>query len=294
MAAEMKETMNNSDEIDLREIFLVIWKRKFWIAGFVFIVCAITVFAVLRMDNIYESKAILRPSQNDASQMSSMVSNLGGLASLAGINLGSSGSVSPYNAMNTILKDPDFIYVFVRNNKFEPYIFEDYGNMSLTDEYKENPKFFISKTFGESFSFTEDTKTGLITLSFQNKDREFAKKAVDNLLISISSKYKMIEMKNLQERIDNYKSEIDKTTDITLKNKLAEVVAGLIQNKVLAQAQGYYGFDVIVKSGVPDELDKVKPKRALICIAMAFVSFFIAILGTLIYDSFKTTSKGVK
>ncbi|WP_303852231.1 Wzz/FepE/Etk N-terminal domain-containing protein [Seleniivibrio woodruffii] len=294
MAAEMKETMNNSDEIDLREIFLVIWKRKFWIAGFVFVVCAITVFVVLRMDNIYESKAILRPSQNNTGQMSSMVSNLGGLASLAGINLGSSGNVSPYNTMNAILQDDDFIYSFVIKNKFESKIVDDFDELSVTDKYKENPKFFIVKSFDDSLNFTEDAKSGLFMLSFQNKDRLFAKKVVDTLLIAVSAQYKTVEMKNVQERIDKYKSEMEKISDITLRNKLAEVVAGLIQNKVLSQAQEYYGFDIIVNSGVADELGKVKPKRALICIVVAFLSFFTAVIVALISDSFKIRSKGVK
>lgn len=282
--------MNNTvanDEIDLREIFKVVWKRKFWIAGFVAIVCAVTVLIVINMDNIYESKAILRPSQNNTTQMSSMASSLGGLASLAGINIGSSGNVSPYNSMNAIVQDDDFIYAFVTKNKFEPKIIDKFEEISSTDEYKENQKFFIVKSFKDSFNFTEDSKTGLLSLSFQNKDREFAKKIVDALLSDVSAKYQLLEMKNLQERIDKYKTEIDKTADITLKNKLSEVVAGLIQNKVLSQAQEYYGFDVIVKPGVPDSIDKVKPKRGIICVVAFFLSFFVSVFVALVLESFK-------
>ncbi|HAW57544.1 MAG TPA: hypothetical protein DCX03_00790 [Bacteroidales bacterium] len=282
--------MNNSavnDEIDLREIFKVIWKRKFWIIGFVAVVCAVTVVIVMKMDNIYESRAILRPSQNNTSQMSSIASSLGGLASLAGINIGSTGNVSQYNSMSAIVQDDDFIYVFVTKNKFEPRIIDKFEKLSSTDEYKENKKFFIVKSFKDSLNFTEDSKTGLLSLSFQNKDREFAKKVVDALLFDASAKYQMIEMRNLQERIDKYKNEIEKTSDITLKNKLAEVVAGLIQSKVLSQAQEYYGFDVIVNPGIPDAMDKVKPKRAIICIAAFFLSLFVSVFVALVLESFK-------
>ncbi len=288
----MTNTVNN-DEIDLREIFLVIWKRKYWIAGFVFIVCAITVFVVLKMDNIYESKAVLRPVQNNTNQMSSALSSLGGLANLAGINIGSGGNVSPYNSMNAIANDADFIYSFVTENKFESKIVDDYAEFSLTEKYKENPKFFIVKAFKDSFGFSEDSKTGLMTMYFQNKDREFAKKVVDMLLKETSLKYQTIEMKNIDERINKYKNEINKTSDIALKNKLAEVVAGLIQSKVLSQAQEFYGFDILVKPSVPDELDKIKPRRSLIVILSFFISGFMAIFLTLAYESFKNEKTSI-
>lgn len=282
----MTNTAHN-DEIDLKDILRIIWKRKFWIAGFVIFVCAVTVFTVLKMDNIYESKAVLRPVQNSTNQMSSALSNLGGLANLAGINIGSGGNVSPYNSMNAIVNDADFIYSFVTENKFESKIVDDYSEFSLTEKYKENQKFFVVKAFKDNFGFIEDSKTGLMTMYFQNKDREFSKKVVDMLLKETSLKYQTIEMENIDERINKYKNEIDKTSDIALKNKLAEVVAGLIQSKVLSQAQEFYGFDILVKPSVPDELDKIKPRRSLIVILSFFISGFMGIFLSLAYESFK-------
>lgn len=287
--------MNNAavnDEIDLRDILKVIWKRKFWIAGFVVAVCAVTVFIVVNMDNIYESKAVLRPSQNNTNQMSSMASSLGGLASLAGINIGSSGNVSPYNAMNAILSDKDFIYAFVSKHKFEDKVIGDFEQRKNDEDYNKNIKFFVSQSLNNALSFSEDSKTGLITISFQNKDREFTKIFVDSILNDLSSAYRALEIKNLQERIDNYKSEIDKTNDITLKNKLADVVSGFIQNKVLSQAQEFYGFDIIIKPSVADPIDKVKPKRAVICILAFFLSLCLSIFSALVFDVLNKQEKG--
>lgn len=284
--------MNNTqitdkDEIDFRKIFHLLWQKKMWITGFVAVVCAITVAVVLNMDNIYASRAVLRPSHDNMNQMSSLASNFGGLASLAGINLGSSGNVTPYNTMRAIVQDADFVYSFVKKNKFEPKVYDDYEDKKDKEKYKENEKYFLVKSLRESLSFSEDLKTGLITLSYENKDKIFAKQFIDLMLIELSEKYMSIEMANLQERIDNYKKEIDKTNDITLKNKLAEVVAGLIQNKVLSQAQEYYGFDILVNADISDNIDKVKPKRGLICVAMFIASLIVSIGTVIIIDTFK-------
>jgi uncharacterized protein involved in exopolysaccharide biosynthesis len=281
MAAEMKD-INNSAEINLRELAAVVWKRKFWIVGFVFLVCAATVFIVLRMDNIYESKAVLRPTQNNTNQMSSVMSNLGGLASLAGVS--TVGSVSPYNSMNAIIKDKDFIFNFIQSHEFEPFIIENFQDIKAMPDYNENTKFFIYKSLKGTLTFLEDSKTGLVTVSLQNKNREFTKTFLDKLLIALSARYKLIEMKNLDERIENYKNEINKTSDITLKNKLSDIVSGLIQNKVLAQAQEYYGFEIIVKPSVSDAMDKVGPRRSLICVAMFILSTCVGIAGAVIIN----------
>lgn len=274
--------INNSAEINLRELAAVVWKRKFWIVGFVFLVCAATVFIVLRMDNIYESKAVLRPTQNNTNQMSSVMSNLGGLASLAGVS--TVGSVSPYNSMNAIIKDKDFIFNFIQSHEFEPFIIENFQDIKAMPDYNENTKFFIYKSLKGTLTFLEDSKTGLVTVSLQNKNREFTKTFLDKLLIALSARYKLIEMKNLDERIENYKNEINKTSDITLKNKLSDIVSGLIQNKVLAQAQEYYGFEIIVKPSVSDAMDKVGPRRSLICVAMFILSTCVGIAGAVIIN----------
>ena len=283
---ENKQSINN-DEIDLREIATIIWKRKVFITLFVFVVCIVTVIVTLKMDNIYESKAVLRPTQDNANQMSSTLSSIGTLASFAGLSLGNGGSVSPYNSMSAISRDENFIYLFIKNNKFESQVVDKYEDIYNTDKYKDNPKYYIVKSFQNNFEFTEDTKTGLMTLNFKNKDRYFTKKITDALLVAISNRYKAIEMNNIQERINSYKNEIDKTNDIALKNKLSELVAGLIQNKVLSLAQEYYGFDILVNPDVSDSINNVSPRRGVICILTAFLSLLISIFCTLIFESVK-------
>lgn len=278
----MEQINNNTtaDEIDLRDIARILSKRKFWILGFVTVVCAITVLFVLKMDNIYESKAILRPVKNGTNQV----------ASIAGINLGS-GDVTPFNTMKAIIYDNEFLYSFVIKNKFEKFIIKNYDEQAKSKKYTDNAKFFIVNALSKNLSFVEDNKSKLITISLQNKDREFTKLFLDKILFELSNNYKTIEMKNIQERIDNYKNEIDRTNDITLKNKLAEVVSGFIQSKVLAQAQAYYGFDILVKPAVSDQLAKVKPKRSLICAAAFFLSFTLAVIFVISYESLYKLAK---
>lgn len=269
---------NSDEEIDIKAILLTIWRFKYFIASFVILINVITVVVVLHLDNIYESKALLKPNQNVSSQMNKTLNSISGLASMAGVNINASGDVSPFDTMNSIIKDQSFLPDFVIKNHFQKKIFDDY-NKTLNDKrYKDNERFMISQGLSDKLVFDQDSKTGIITLSIKNKDRFFTKVFIDKLLSELSQRYRVLEISNIQQQIDNYKREIDNASDITLKNKLSEVVAGLIQNKVLSEAQQYYGFDIIVKPSVPDAMDKVGPHRAVICAMSLFSSILAAIL----------------
>ena len=80
------------DEIDLRELFLVLWEGKALITIVTGLAAIVSVVVALSMPNIYQSTAILAPkSDGGTGGLSRLASQYGGLASLAGINLGGSG-----------------------------------------------------------------------------------------------------------------------------------------------------------------------------------------------------------
>src|SRR5690554_1833185 len=89
----------NEDEIDLAGFFAVIWKRKLAIICFVAAASIIAVITVLMMDNIYQSKALLKPTDTKNSGLSSALGGLGGIAAIAGVDLGT-GSGNVYSDMD--------------------------------------------------------------------------------------------------------------------------------------------------------------------------------------------------
>ena len=83
-----------SKEIDLREIIFVLWNRKFFLISLSFLFSIISIFYSLSIPNKYTSESILEVQSNSSASgaMSSIRSQFGGIASLAGINLGSGDS----------------------------------------------------------------------------------------------------------------------------------------------------------------------------------------------------------
>ena len=75
----------NQDEIDLRQLFDAILKGKWIIIALTASLSIIAVFYSISLPNVYKSEALLSPVTGEGS--SQAASNIGGLASLAGINV---------------------------------------------------------------------------------------------------------------------------------------------------------------------------------------------------------------
>ena len=106
--SEMQSNSNPNDfdnEIELREIFSLLWQKK-WIIISITTFAAITgVIVSLLLPNIYESKAILSPADSGNS-ISKSLQNYSGLAGLAGVSIPSgadeSNSAKAIQKLNTL------------------------------------------------------------------------------------------------------------------------------------------------------------------------------------------------
>ena len=86
------DDLHAHDEIDLRELFQVLWNGKALITMVTGLAAMISVYVALSLPNIYQSTAILAPKLGGGTGgLSRLASQYGGLASLAGINLGGLG-----------------------------------------------------------------------------------------------------------------------------------------------------------------------------------------------------------
>ncbi len=80
---------SSSDEIDFRELFTELWKGKWIIIISTFVFAVGSVLYSLSLSNIYKADILLAPAESSSGgNLSNMAGQLGGLAALAGVNLG--------------------------------------------------------------------------------------------------------------------------------------------------------------------------------------------------------------
>lgn len=288
--------IEDEDEIDLRELGRTIWKYRWKLMLFTFIVTLLTILALLAKPNTYTSSAKLIPQE----KQSGVPGGLGAIASLAGIDVGSSGGgIRPDEAFKALVNDYKFMREFLLHNKFferinatdfdKNYVFAlGYDGIykllhsdSKSDEEQdlEDQLFSAYKQFSKKLSISSDKKSSLITISFEDPDRFLARDVVIAFLKDASQTLKRNDLSDIQKKISYYKEELAKTTDASLKKQLSDLISALIQKEVLAKSSKYYNVKLFTMPEVPYIKDKTGPKRGLVVVVAFITSIILGIFA---------------
>ena len=285
------------DEIDLRELFNTINKNRVKIFILTLIITSLAVIYALSIPNSYKSQTILVP-QTEAKPS---LGGLSALAGMAGVDLGGSGQIDAATSFETILKDYSFEqYMIEKYNLIDKFTlkqenlvfalsFDGFYNMfhfeSSEDSVNEDSVNIEEKTYSTyqkiltTLSISTDKKSGLITLSAESIDRFLSKELVEIYLVELTNYLRKTEMQNVDKQIKFYKNEFNNIADISIKTQLGNLAAGLLQKKVLAEANEYYNVKQLTKPQVAYIRDKTKPKRSLIVIVSFITSIILGIFA---------------
>ena len=115
MENNIQNDIQYDDEIDLRELFSVLWAGSRKILAITVVFAFVSVIYALSLPNQYKATSLLAPAQSDSSDLSGALGQLGGLASLAGVDIGGGKSTEAHMAQE-IMKSWSFIDGFIIDN----------------------------------------------------------------------------------------------------------------------------------------------------------------------------------
>jgi len=271
------------DEINLLDYLIVLLKHKRLIAGIVAGAAILALVVSLLMTKIYRSEATITARQEEKSEGGSALAALRGVAGIAGDIVGFGGGGGDVDKIEALLKSRDLVRRVVEKNSLLPRLFDDDWD-AKKKEWKDNPaptiqdayKLLVTKGM---LTVSRDRKTNIITIKIDDRDPQFAKEMVDYYLTELSESLREETLKDAQDNKRFLQSELDKTSDALLREKISNLLAKEIEKETFARAQKYYSFIVLDPPVVSDLNKKVKPKRALICILSVIVAGFFAVFA---------------
>jgi len=290
------------DEIDLRELFGVLWSGKIKIIAIMAIFAVGSVFYALSIPNQYKATALLAPAQSDGGGLSSALGQLGGLASLAGVNIGG-GESSESQIAQEIMKSWSFVEKFISDNDLEVEVYAAEGWSKGSDELYINQDAYDSEsgewltedssgnvapptswelfeTFSGMLSVSEDKKSGLVSVSIEYYSPQVAKEWLDSYISAINEHMQARQVAKVSNNIDYLKAQIDKTSIAEMREVFYTIIEEQTKNKMVAEASPDYAFVAVSPSMVPEE--KSQPKRALICILGTLLGGMLSVLLVLV------------
>ncbi|MFQ6370353.1 Wzz/FepE/Etk N-terminal domain-containing protein [Shewanella sp. YIC-542] len=302
--AEFSSSNNNyDDEIDLRELFAVLWVGKKLIILITLLFAVSSVALALWMPNIYKSEVLLAPAEEtQGGGLSGIASQFGGLASLAGINLGKSGTDKTALAME-VMKSRQFTSDFINNHHLLPDLMAvDKWNMS-DNSITYDPDIYIAesqewvrevkppkqpkpsmqeayKAFSEIFSVSSDKETGLVTVSIEHKSPFVAQQWLIWLITDINAVMKQRDVTEAERSTKYLQQQIEQTNVADIRAVLYKLVEEQVKTIMFAEVRDEYIFKTVDPAVVPEE--KFKPKRALICVLGTLLGGMLAVFIVLV------------
>lgn len=293
------------DEIDLRELFSVIWQGKWLIAGVTLVFAVVSVVIALMLPNIYKSEALLAPASEEqgAAGLAGLASQFGGLASMAGINLGGKGGTDKMQLAIEVLKSRQFIGDFIDKHQILPELMAvDKWHMadnSLSfdsDIYVQESNTWVRdinpplqpkpsqqeayKEFLKIFNVNKDNEKGLVKISIEHHSPFVAKQWVDWLIEDINRTMKDRDVVEVTRSTEFLNKQIALTNVADIRTILYKLVEEQAKTIMFAEVRDEYVFKTIDPAFVPEE--KAKPKRALICVLGTMLGGMLAMMIVLI------------
>jgi uncharacterized protein involved in exopolysaccharide biosynthesis len=291
------------DEIDLRELFSVLWAGKILIVAITAVFALVSVGYALSLANQYKASAVVSPAQSGGSSLGAMAGQLGGLASLAGINIGSGESNETQEAME-IMQSWGFMEAFIQTHDLQVPIYAaigwDKGSNSLKlnsdlydatserwliedDESGENrapSSWELYEKFRDRVAVSQDKTSGLINISVEYYSPQIAKQWVDLFIITINDYMRARKLEQVNRNIEYLTAQIDKTAIADMREVFYQLVEEQTKSKMLAEASPEYAFVTVSRAMVPEQ--KSQPERALVCILGTLLGGMLSVLGVLV------------
>ena len=308
MTTKLPETFQNTqafdDEIDLKELFMVLWNGKLVITVITGSAAICAVLFALWLPNIYESKALLAPKdENGAGGLSGLARQYGGLASLAGINIRGGGGESSKSMMaQQKIQSLDFFKRHLYEKIVVDLMAVDHWEVS-SGALVYDPDVFDAKNqkwvregsfprqakpsaqeahgaFLEVLSLSEDKETSLVTVAIKHQSPVVAQAWVALIIEAVTEELRGSDVEEAQGSIAFLEQQRAQTALVSLDEVFAQLIEEQTKTIMLANVSKDYVFNVIDPAVVPEL--KSEPKRALICVLGTLLGGMLGVLLVLV------------
>ena len=293
---------NYEDEIDLRELFHVLWDKIFYIGAITSIFSLISIIYALMLPNIYQSQAVMMPMEANQG-MSGMLGQYSGMASLAGISLPSESGSKAQEAIARIESFEFFSNSFLPHIKLENLMavkkWNQASNTLIYDASAFNsesgqwvrkvkpPKSNIPssqeayKDYKKIMSINEDKTKLFVKLSVKHKSPAIAQQWVEIIMEQIDQVMRDQDRQAALQSIAYLNSLAPTVNYEEIKQAFSSLQQEQMKRLMMVEANKNYIFNVLDSPIVPEV--KFEPKRSLIVILSTMLGMILSVLGVLVF-----------
>lgn len=281
---------SGSERVNLLELWNVLFGGK-WLIIIVTAAFAIgSIILTLNATEWYRVEVLLAPA--DEKSTAGVASQLGSLVGLAGISVGGNGNAEAI----AVLTSRSFTRSFIDENRLLPKLFEDDWDSASEDWKDPDPtkqpdiRDAVRRFNEEIRRVSEDTRTGLVTLSIEWTDPAIAAEWANSLVARLNDYMRQRALTEAEVNIAFLEAELAKANIATLRQSIGRLLETELQKLMLARGTEEFAFRVIDSADPPKY--RARPKRTIFVILATGIGGFLAICFLLIRNAVRRNFTG--
>ena len=280
-------------EVDLIEIFKLLWDKKFFITVIVTFSAFFSFLYAVSLVNYFQSDALLEvvDSSDEANS-----SRLNGYASMIGLGIGGKEANKSDLVLATV-RSKDFFKLISQDdmilakivatkdfdmdsNKiiFDESIFNSLDNLWVKDKKPSYLKAF--KKYNKIINIGISKDTGFITITSEHISPIFAKELIDLIVEEINTLFRKKDLDQSTRALRYLEEKIQNTYILEIKDVMNELVSVNLEKQMMSDINEDYVLSYIENAYIPE--NKSRPSKPLICILGTIAGFILSILIVII------------
>jgi len=248
--------------VDLRALFGRLYAGRWLILGCVAAITLAFVAAALVIKPQYRAVTVLAPSDTNSGNLDSKLGDIGGLASLAGIDLGSRDKRT--EEALAVMRSRTFTEAFIRDKALMPKLFASKwdsrkGAWKVAPEDQPTP-YKAFKRFNKVRSVSVDKKTGLVSVQIDWTDRNEAAAWANELVQRLNVEMRSRAIRDAEASLGFLEREEKVVENVTTRAALSRLIETQLKQRMLATVTEEYAFRFVDHALPADADDPVWPK----------------------------------
>lgn len=278
----------DDDRISLRELWQKLWQGKLTVFAITALFAVGSVTYALLATEIYRSEVLVTPAEDQSMPM--LGGQLGGLAALAGVNVGGGSEAEPL----AVLRSRDFARQFIEDYDLLQVFFEDDWDAEneawLVDDPADAPDIRDAiKYFQENvLKVSEERTTGLVTIAVEWTDPDVAATWADVLVRRLNDRLRERALEEAEQNVAYLREEMAKSSLVTMQQSIGQLLQSELQKLMLARGNEEFAFKVVDPAIAPKQ--RTRPKRSIIAIIGTFLGGLVGAFVVLVAQSARSSS----
>tara|TARA_X000000950_G_scaffold284010_1_gene386174 strand:+ start:4123 stop:5061 length:939 start_codon:yes stop_codon:yes gene_type:complete len=305
------QTNSINDEIDLADLFLILFKSKYIIIVVTLIFALFSIMYSLSVPNKYTSSATLSIIEDKNSSSKSLLSGYSSIASIAGINLSSQNSVDKTSLAISTINSRIFFKNLLKSQDILPNIlaaidFDNVEKLIIYDEeiydpvkknwksygHKNKPSYIDGyKAYRNIVKIEQDKNSNIIYISVSHVSPIFSHDLLVTIIDELNNIIKFNDFKESTNALNYLNNQLEQPIQNNIKEAINELISAQLETQMLSNIRDEYIVRAIDPPFIPEE--KSEPNRALICIIITLIGFLSAVFYSFIrhHYHYKYTEK---